>query len=1469
MSTLTTAPALCGICEKALCKYTCPRCHLRYCSQACYNNQKHRSCSESFYQESVLTELRGSKADDAERTSMLDILRRLESEEQQQDDESPDLSERLAALNLGARGFPNAVYSYQFLTVCVVIDSASADDILARLTPAEKHEFEQLLKLKPTDLASLLPIWTPWWMQDHARVVVIEEIGVDTTTSARSSDGGRPREMENIPALAVKPSDNLCFNLVEILFAYAAAARLFNGEHLEHAHDAAAVLVTLSSVMGTAEATAHESAEEAVAVCVERAFEHPHLFNSLDHLPVLIVDVIRLLQSDTLLAAVSDVHSVFALASTTAAPHEQVLSSRSTITLRGQKRRIAQAERKLLFYVSYAKSLLQSAPEGLLLLEAMRSVLKGETERLEARQSAQQPSEQRSQDSSPSGASAAMELIFVVDGSATMEDHFARVLNAFLLPIVDFLTSKARSSSTESDPQTASPSLLCGLVVYGDYEPYSVQTVDARDFLDAKDAFTKVLSSVTFRDGGLVRNALHEGLASALDMFRRRKSTTTPTDKSTTHTRHCVVVTNSLPYITKTLLSADEKLNGLTLHDLSLQLQKVRVLMSRLCLYSTPMTHMAAQEQISLSLITPKPKLVELENMLAKVNISQKMERIAFENGYNVWLSDLDIQFPKDLKRKTRPAIDSSAAVVTSPPKKVKSESHINPPSSSTSSILSSTPATVPPTPTAAPVPTITPAPASAPVAKSNLSRSTSASSLNGKGQVTPSPKVTPKMMSKVPNNAPARPAPSAANKAKAAAAAATAAVEATKQATQSAPAQQKRPSASPSPSQPQAQPQAPVSAPSAAAPMPALVTNALSQQQMLTALAQMPRHMQQAHLQQLQQQQQQHLQAQAAAHAQAMVQQQRSGQAAAQPPAASMLQQGVQAANPQQALLQQQQLLQLQHQQQQPQQAQSQQSTAAVAPQVMQQIYQYAATQPAVKDLLVANPALLAKIKESPVAAAQFLESLRKQLTGKNQPVQAPGSVSAASAGQNLMTPPQLQQPLQANIATTQSPQPQPSTQQQQQQPQGGLLLTSAFNISTASGTPAPSNGSNNSASSASPMVNAHALAGAAGQSQMLTPPVHPTQPAMSNIANLDPAMQQQAHQLLLRRQQLQQQQHLQTQLLQQHHHQQQQQQQLQQQQRQQLQELQLQQLQQQQTQTQQTMQQQQQQQQQLPQQRLNFPQNVSGQFPYQGVLTWSAGSIQPGVNVEYQCLIGIQGLPNINFNSWPRAMSISDVMSMQPKSDLANLMTQSEGLLIRILPLGDDAQNQLKYKSLSHFLMTKSMAAVIRFDGTPFGLILIANKEVLHGLCFVKTPLPVNGGKGTGLAGAAATNFTNLAVVPPANSTTPLQIQNPQHQLAVQQLVQLQARAQQQLASGVAINPAGLAGMGGAGNIAGMPLGMNAGASLNMAMGAGGLANAGGVPGLGNGAGNNPNAMLLNNLAMLQGQQPFSQLHLNGASL
>lgn len=151
---------ICKLCNVRPCIYTCPRCEIKYCSSVCYKSEAHSECSESFYKQCVIDEIKSHEKDTEGRKKMLEILKRVHEEDiknmealasddeiddelkeeldSDDDNDIPDLESRLHNINLD-----------------------NADEVWSALTDAEKQEFEALIK--NGDVEKFLPQWIPWW----------------------------------------------------------------------------------------------------------------------------------------------------------------------------------------------------------------------------------------------------------------------------------------------------------------------------------------------------------------------------------------------------------------------------------------------------------------------------------------------------------------------------------------------------------------------------------------------------------------------------------------------------------------------------------------------------------------------------------------------------------------------------------------------------------------------------------------------------------------------------------------------------------------------------------------------------------------------------------------------------------------------------------------------------------------------------------------------------------------------------------------------------------------------------------------------------------------------------------------------------------------------------------------------------------------------------------------------------------
>lgn len=227
--------AVCMLCKCKPSCYTCPRCNLHYCSLACYQSPDHSVCSEKFYKEAVLQDLKDMGTTESEgRKKMQEVLVRLRQKAERTDggmesllkeagivsddtDEGEveatekvqvvELLSRLAELQQSGEG--NATEIEAILRKLEVIgggelrpgdmdeaaesaegdlnladrlsgldiDKLSEEELWEHLGSKEKEMFMSLMK--GGGLAGLVPLWRPWWEEHEegrrALVEVLEE----------------------------------------------------------------------------------------------------------------------------------------------------------------------------------------------------------------------------------------------------------------------------------------------------------------------------------------------------------------------------------------------------------------------------------------------------------------------------------------------------------------------------------------------------------------------------------------------------------------------------------------------------------------------------------------------------------------------------------------------------------------------------------------------------------------------------------------------------------------------------------------------------------------------------------------------------------------------------------------------------------------------------------------------------------------------------------------------------------------------------------------------------------------------------------------------------------------------------------------------------------------------------------------------------------------------------------------------
>lgn len=211
---------ICMMCTSKPSCYTCPRCNLHYCSLACYQSPGHSVCSETFYKESVLKELKdmgpaesegrkkmqdmllslrqradrtdggmesllkesGIVSDDEDegqvetvgKVQVMELLSRLAELQQSEEENSTEIEGILRSLEEigeGGEARPDDIdedaesredeldLAERFSGLD--IDKLSEEELWELLSSKEKARFMSLVK--DGGVAGLVPPWRPWW----------------------------------------------------------------------------------------------------------------------------------------------------------------------------------------------------------------------------------------------------------------------------------------------------------------------------------------------------------------------------------------------------------------------------------------------------------------------------------------------------------------------------------------------------------------------------------------------------------------------------------------------------------------------------------------------------------------------------------------------------------------------------------------------------------------------------------------------------------------------------------------------------------------------------------------------------------------------------------------------------------------------------------------------------------------------------------------------------------------------------------------------------------------------------------------------------------------------------------------------------------------------------------------------------------------------------------------------------------
>ncbi|XP_040366734.1 zinc finger HIT domain-containing protein 2 isoform X2 [Rosa chinensis] len=323
---------VCHVCQKQFSQYTCPRCNSRYCSLHCYKSHNIR-CTESFMRDNVVGELGQLGPNDQTKQKMMDILKRFHSE-----DEADGMDEDVDG------------------------GEVSFDDLSAE----EKKLFQRAVA--SGELSKMIKPWDPWWLKPSARTISFSKEGTQLIQPlAKEDEPMSPEEDQEssqaseippgpetpLPPLSklssAKPSPFLAVHLVDIIYSYCFALRLYNGDWQSDATGSAMVVLSVSSVLG--QGGQPETVLEALSYCLEQTCSPA--FRQMGGVQFglgLVDDVITLLTLGTpaLLCLLCDLQRMVQAGETELKSEKPRKSRRAEI-----RSKLKQAERKIYFLMCW------------------------------------------------------------------------------------------------------------------------------------------------------------------------------------------------------------------------------------------------------------------------------------------------------------------------------------------------------------------------------------------------------------------------------------------------------------------------------------------------------------------------------------------------------------------------------------------------------------------------------------------------------------------------------------------------------------------------------------------------------------------------------------------------------------------------------------------------------------------------------------------------------------------------------------------------------------------------------------------------------------------------------------------------------------------------------------------------------------------------------------------------------------
>ena len=112
-------------------------------------------------------------------------------------------------------------------------------------------------------LGNLLEVWTPWWFNQTHNIVI------DDDSKEKTAQPNIVADIPNMSSLIKsKPSFEMKYNVVNVLYCYVFVSRLHNGDHVAMATESTQDIMDLSMVLGQGYSCG--SVDEAIQLCLQK-----------------------------------------------------------------------------------------------------------------------------------------------------------------------------------------------------------------------------------------------------------------------------------------------------------------------------------------------------------------------------------------------------------------------------------------------------------------------------------------------------------------------------------------------------------------------------------------------------------------------------------------------------------------------------------------------------------------------------------------------------------------------------------------------------------------------------------------------------------------------------------------------------------------------------------------------------------------------------------------------------------------------------------------------------------------------------------------------------------------------------------------------------------------------------------------------------------------------------------------------